>query len=93
MNGGCCRPDGLRCAEASALLQSHLDGQLECDVTTARLRRHLAHCGRCRDEAASLAALKDALRRQAECRDTAAVARLRLFGIRLCRGDAADDDT
>jgi anti-sigma factor RsiW len=90
VSDGCCRPGGLRCADASALLQSHLDGQLDCDVSAARLRRHLQHCGRCRDEAASLAAIKDALRRQTPCRDTAAVARLRLFGIRLCRGETPD---
>lgn len=93
MSSGCCGADGMSCREASELLQTHLDGQLGCDVTTARLRRHLQRCGTCRDEATALLAIKAALRRQVQQSDSAAVARLRLFGIRLCRGDDADSCT
>jgi len=40
-------PEGIDCEEVMAQLYEYIDGELECEGTTERVRKHLDLCKRC----------------------------------------------
>jgi anti-sigma factor RsiW len=80
----------LSCEEVAAVLQSYVDGETD-DVTTARVRRHLADCRRCGMEEATFLALKASIARRSPL-DDGALTRVRAFAEDLGKGLPVGED-
>jgi predicted anti-sigma-YlaC factor YlaD len=83
----------MTCQEAGKVLQAYLDHELD-DLTTRRVREHLAVCVRCGLDRTSYAEIKAALARRGSAEDhEQARRRLQRFAEELASdaGDRRDD--
>ena len=76
----------MNCMQVARILQAYLDGQAD-EVTARRVTAHLEDCRRCGLEAAVYREIKHSLSRRETLADEA-VARLRVFGEALARGES-----
>ncbi len=80
------RSDAATCREATRLLQTYLDGEVE-QASADRIRRHLQACRRCGLEAGIYTEIKDTLAHRERTVDEDALARLHAFARHLTASD------